>query len=192
MAAPEFVPIDPADIVRSYSSSPRRPQSWVPGRPGELDGDGPPVGERFGSPGPDQGYVYRLVPSFENKVHLADGEDWDDVKVGAASVALKRASIYGRAPVVHDLTVGFGVWGFLEPDPPTDLLNLRRTSFAAIAVPGHYAQRRAVVDAVPETTLRLKPAQVLADVRTRWRDLLDIATVPVSHLTSTLPVVSTR
>jgi hypothetical protein len=173
MSAPAYVPTAPDDIVRSYSSSPRRPQPWIPARPGELGGEGFPVGERFGNPGPDQGYIYRLVPAFESRVHLAEGESWDDVKVGAVAVALKRAGSYGRAPVSPDLTVGFGVWGFLEPDPPADLVEFRRQRFAAIAIPAHYAARRAVADTVPEATLRRPPAQILAEVRTGWRNLLD-------------------
>jgi hypothetical protein len=182
MSAPAYVPTAPDDIVRSYSSPPRRPQPWVAARPAQVVSQGFPVGERFGNPGPDQGYVYRLVPAFESRVHLMEGEDWEDVKAGGVVVALKRAASYGRAPVSHDLTVGFGVWGFLEPDPPADLVEFRRSRFAAIAVPVHYAARRAVADTVPEATLRRPPAQILAEVRTGWRNLLDTQVdVSTSH-----------
>ena len=36
MAAPDFVPLDPARRLRSYSSPPRRPGAWIADRPGEL------------------------------------------------------------------------------------------------------------------------------------------------------------
>jgi hypothetical protein len=83
-------------------------------------------------------------------------------------VALRRASLFGRAPVVFDLELAFGVWGFLD-DAPADLVAYRRPRFQSAA--HHYWDRRQIVDAVPESTLRMQPA----DVRSRladWRSLL--------------------
>ena len=99
-------------------------------------------------------------------MHLEPGRDWKDVAAGAASVALKRASLFGRAPVVHDLTVAFGVWGFLDDDPDGDLLGaasqrLRRAS----ATRPTTCACGTVVDAVPAETLRLTHSKVLADAR---------------------------
>jgi len=56
MAAPEYVPVKPMDDVRTYESPPRRPDPWIPRRPGEVRGSNP-RGESFGDQGPDQGYV---------------------------------------------------------------------------------------------------------------------------------------
>ena len=50
MAAPEYVPTEPQQTVRSYSSPPWRPESWYADRPGELDGR-QPSGDLLGSPG---------------------------------------------------------------------------------------------------------------------------------------------
>jgi hypothetical protein len=172
MSAPEYVP-NSATTIRSYSSPPRRPEPWLSDRPGELGGEGQPVGERLGSPGPDQGYVYKLLPSFRGKVHLAEGESWDDVSVGAATIALKRASLYGRAPIVHDLTVAFGLWGFPDASPPADLVDERRNRFAGVANPHHYPQRRALADAVPESSLRLRPEEATR-MGPDWRSRLDL------------------
>jgi hypothetical protein len=171
MSAPEYVP-NASTTIRSYSSPPRRPESWLAGRPGELGAEGQPVGEQLGSPGPDQGYVYKLLPMFRTKVHLAEGQSWDDVAAGAAAIALKRASLYGRAPVVHDLTAAFGIWGFLEPSPPADLVENRGQLFAGVANPHHYTQLRALVDVVPESTLRL-PLGSLRTAGADWRSRLD-------------------
>ena len=44
------------------------------------------------------------------------------------NLALKRASLFGRAPVVHDLEVAFTIWGFLGAAPP-ELVALRRPLF---------------------------------------------------------------
>ena len=56
---------------------------------------------------------------------LAPGEHEKDALAGAVGVALKRASLFGRAPVVHDLTVALTIWGFLG-EAPDDLVELRK------------------------------------------------------------------
>jgi len=91
-------------------------------------------------------------------------------------VALKRASLFGRAPIVHDLTVAFAVWGYLDPDPPAELVEVRRAMFAETRNPYHYEAQRAIVDAVPEATLRHHHSTFDAP-RTDWRDLLDVEAV---------------
>lgn len=172
MAAPEFVPSRPTDRPRSYQSPPRRPEPWRAERPGEVVGSGQPRGMGLGSQGPDQGYVYRLVGQFADRLQLAEGESFDDVEAGCCAVALKRASLYGRAPIVHDLTVAFTVWGFLDPDPPADLVGLRRRLFAEVRSPHHYQERRAIADAVPEATLGQTPDAVADGYRSDWRSLI--------------------
>jgi hypothetical protein len=124
VAAPEFVPVDRNQPVRGYRSPPRRPESWRSDRPGEVIGDGQPRGERLGHQGPDQGYMLSLARRFEGKLTLAPGEHERDALAGAVGVALKRASLFGRAPLVHDLTVALTIWGFLG-DAPDDLVALR-------------------------------------------------------------------
>jgi len=182
MSAPEYVPTKPAEPVRSYESPPRRPEPWIPARPGELVGpdvpggeEGQPWGDLLGNPGPDPGYVFRLVPPFKAKVTMVPGETWKDVSAGAAGAALKRSSLFGRAPVVHDVTVGFAVWGFLDEAADPELVELRRSVFANISHPAGYLRLRAVVDAVPAATLRLPHAELL---RRRsngdWRSFLDL------------------
>ena len=118
-----------------------------------------PAATGWAAPGPIPATCYKLLSGFRPKVHLEAGETWKDAAAGAAAVALKRASLFGRAPVVHDLTVGFGVWGFLDDDPDGELLKLRRDAFAGISHPADYTRLRRVVDAVPEETLRLPHAE---------------------------------
>jgi hypothetical protein len=108
------------------------------------------------------------------KLRLAEGELVEDVQAGCIGVALKRASIFGRAPVVHDLSIAFTVWGFLDESAPQDLIDLRRSMFAEVHNPHHYAEQRAIVDAVPESTLRMAPQAVTSAYRTNWRSLLDV------------------
>ena len=171
MAAPEYVPPKPAQQVRSYESPPRRPEPWMPGRPGELLRQ--PRGEMLGSPGPDQGYIYVLARQFQGKLRLTDGEHEADALAGGSAIALKRASLFGRAPVVHDLRVALVVWGFLgEGDAPAAQVTARKALFAEVANPHHWAELRRVVDVVPDETLRLTPAQATAAVAGDWRSLV--------------------
>ncbi|MGH9084586.1 MAG: hypothetical protein ACRDYW_03955 [Acidimicrobiales bacterium] len=172
MAAPEYVPVDKTRLVRAYESPPRRPDPWLADRPGELPG-GQPRGDRLGNQGPDQGYVLTLARRFEGKLTLRPGEHERDALAGASAVALKRASLFGRAPVVHDLTVALTIWGFLgEVPPPAELIELRREMFEEVWHPHHYAELRAVADVVPEAALRMTPKQVADAHRQDWRSLL--------------------
>ena len=125
MAAPEHVPVDDNQPVRGYESPPRRAESWRPNRPGEVIEGGQPRGERLGNQGPDQGYMLSLARRFEGKLMLTPGEHEKDALAGSVAVALKRASLYGRAPVVHDLTIALTIWGFLG-EAPDDLVQLRK------------------------------------------------------------------
>lgn len=173
MAAPEFVPVKPIDDVRTYESPPRRPFQWRAERPGDLD-DGQPKGPRFGTPGPDQGYVLTLVPRFADKIHLGPGEHIEDVNAGVVAIAMKRASVFGRAPVIHDLTAAYALWGFLSPDVPVGLRDLRARAFAGVASPHHYFDLRRLVDAVPDDTLRLAHNQISA---ANWEELIDVSSL---------------
>ena len=170
MAAPEFVPTDPTQRVRAYSSPPRRPDAWQADRPGDLGGP-QPTGDRLGSVGPDQGYAYKLVRHLEDKLHLGDVRR-DDAVAGCVAVAMKRAAGFGRAPIVHDLTAGFTVWGFLDENPRRELVDLRTEMFAEIRSPHHYLELRAVVDAVPGEVLAATPAAITATYQRDWREAI--------------------
>lgn len=171
MAAPEYVPIPASGAVRSYTSPPRRNDPWTATRPADVVDEGQPHGDRLGTPGPDLGYALRLVHHLDDRLVLAEGEDRDDVVAGCVALAMKRAALYGRAPVIHDLVVAFTVWGYLG-DAPAELVELRRPLFAEVAHPHHYAERRELVDRVPDDVLRQPPSAVEAAVRADWRALV--------------------
>jgi hypothetical protein len=171
VAAPEHVPVDRTRLLRTYESPPRRAGSWVAGRPGEVTGAPQPKGEQLGYQGPDQGYVLTLARHFHGKLTLTPGEHERDALAGATAVALKRASLFGRAPVIHDLTIALTLWGFLG-EAPADLARLRRKLFEEVAHPHHYSEQRRIADLVPEATLRQTPQQVTEAYRADWRSLL--------------------
>jgi hypothetical protein len=169
VAAPEFVPTDPARPARIYKSPPRRPDSWIADRPGELNGP-PPSGPALGTAGPDQGYAYKLVRQFDDRLHLL-GVHKPDAIAGCVELAMKRSALYGRAPVIHDLTAAFTIWGFLDADPAVDLVNQRSEMFAEIASHHHYFERRKVVDAVREEWLKKPPAAIKEQYDADWTEL---------------------
>jgi hypothetical protein len=172
VAAPEYVPQPAIRYVRSYESPPRRPYSWRPDRPGDSD-VGFDRGDRLGAQGPDQGYVYVLARRFAGQLQLAPDEREEDALAGCSGVALKRASLFGRAPVLPDMTVALTVWGFLGDAAP-DLIAYRQPLFAEVASPHHYPEQRRVVDLVPDDVLRRTPDEIVEAHRADWRSLLAI------------------
>lgn len=167
MAQPEYVPLSAADRVRP---SERLPQhgGWRQDRPGEITKFGPPTGRLFGTPGPDQGYALKLAESFHGRLQLAEGEHEHDAEVGCLGVALRRASLFGRAPVMHDLTLAFTLWGFLG-DAPDELIEFRSPLFQGAS--HDYNRQRQIADLVAESTLRLAPPKVAEQVLSDWRGL---------------------
>lgn len=167
MAQPEYVPLAAADSVRAAERLPQH-RGWRQDRPGEITRFGPPQGKLFGKPGPDQGYALTLAAGFGERLVLAQGEHADHAISGCLGVALRRASMFGRAPVVHDLTLAFTLWGFLG-DASNELIEFRTPLFQAGS--HDYAHGREIVDRVAESTLRLTPAQVAEKVGSDWRSL---------------------
>ena len=144
------------------------PDGWRADRPAETWREGPPPGDGFGNAGPDQGYALKLARRFEDRLRLTAEEHAEDAVAGCLGVALKRAALFGRAPVIYDLELAFTLFGFLA-DAPSELVEFRKPLFQAAA--HHYRDQRAIADLVPESTLRLTPIDV-AQRLTDWRSLL--------------------
>lgn len=170
MAAPKFAPTEVLDEVRTYASPDIVPDAWTNDRPGDIDGF-QPAGERLGYQGPDQGYGLMLAQRLRSRLHLVGGVGADDAVRGCLNIALRRASMFGRAPVIHDLNVAFTMWGFFDAQPPRDLVERRAELFIGIGNVHHYAEGRVVADLVPDSTLRLTPQQVSQRYPADWRSL---------------------
>jgi hypothetical protein len=172
MAAPEYVPVSPVDKPRVYGSPDYVPLRWMPDRPAEIDGR-QPAAPSLGYQGPDQGYGLVLANRFRDRLHLQPHESIDDAVMGCLGIGLRRASLFGRAPVVHDFTIAFTIWGFLDANPPAELAAKRRPLFAGVFHTGHhYLEWRALADGVPEATLRKPHGEVVAAYPSRWQELL--------------------
>jgi hypothetical protein len=155
---PTFVPIAEADQVRPARHL-HVPGAWTSSRPGELVGPTMRKGANIGTPGTDSGFALRLAHRFEDQLQLGEGESAHDVLLGVGLVAAKRAALFGRGPSIYDVRLALNLWGFLD-DAPADMRATRRAAFSSIS--HDYVAQRALVDAVPEETLRLRPDEVRA------------------------------
>ncbi len=167
MTQPEYVPLSPRDQVRPVERL-QTPGPWWPDRPAEIGGAGQPAGPKLGSPGPDQGFALGLAWRLSDRLGLTEGETADDAVVGCLGVALRRAALFGRAPVIFDCEHAFTLWGFMG-SPPPDLVEFRRPLFQSAS--HDYPTQRAISDMVPDETLRLTPATVAARLP-EWRGLI--------------------
>jgi len=168
VAAPEYVPTTKDQQPRrGLGLPPARP--WVAGRPGELQA-AQPDGRTLGTPGPDQGYGLVLAKRFVDRLVL-DGTTADDAVAGCLGVGLRRAALFGRAPVIHDFDIAYRIWGFLG-SAPAELVQLRTPLFQAAS--HHYWDQRAIVDHVPDATLRLTHQEVASRFPADWRTLLGL------------------
>lgn len=170
MAAPKSAPAG-ANESLYYSSPAVVPSAWDPDRPGLVDGL-QPAGPGLGAQGPDQGFALTIATRLGPKVRLQGRERLDDAIRGCVLIALRRASLFSRAPVVHDVNLAFTIWGFFDENPPEDLIGRRPMLFEGIGnVNHHYAEGRALADLVPESTLRLTPQQAAEAYPANWRAL---------------------
>ena len=169
MAAPEYVPVSLNELPRLKETIPA-PGHWKADRPADLRGPGQPRGAKFGNQGPDQGYALTLARRFEDRLQLAEGEHKEDAVAGCVGVATKRASLFGRAPVIYDLELAFTLWGFLGT-PPDYLVEFRKPLFEGAR--HHYWDQRHIAGVVPDETLRLTPQQVRERL-VQWREMLTI------------------
>lgn len=173
MGAPEHVPTPPVQRVHVYGSPPRRPETWRVDRPADFaDTERQPTGARLGSPGPDQGYALKLATLLEPELHLTEDEHARDALAGIVAVGLKRASILGRAPVLHDLRIAATLFGFLDPSADPELVVLRQQLFEEVDHFHHYPALRDLVDMVEPEVLRQTLEQVTERYRAGWRDQL--------------------
>jgi hypothetical protein len=180
MAAPRFAPSrrgnDPF-----YESPDVVPDSWSTDRPAEIEGL-QPTGPALGYPGPDQGFILKIAQRLRPRICTQSGEHIDDAINGSIGIALRRASLMSRAPVIHDLTIALTIWGWFDTDPPADLVSIRSTVFSGVRNLGHhYGAARNIVDAVPETTLRATPDQISLLYPAQWKVLSGAAAFEGGH-----------
>jgi hypothetical protein len=172
MAQPDYVPLVSSDRVRP-SSRLSLPGPWVQDRPAELLSLRPPSGASFGATGTDLGFGLKLAKRVGDRAVLAPGEHKADAVAGCFVSGCRRASLYHRAPVIHDMEWAFALWGFL-PGAPDDVVAYRQPLFAG--ADHSYARQRAIADKVSEDVLRLAAGNVNSGLAGHWRQWLSAST----------------
>jgi hypothetical protein len=167
MTQPKFAPISIEDQVRDAYRL-RTPAPWTAARPAELRPGPVPQGRGFGVAGPDQGYALLLAHRLAARLVLGEGEVLDDALAGCVAIAMRRAAVFGRAPVLVDLELACTLTGYLG-EPPADLVSWRAAHMKGLSHDSWHEHELAA--AVPESTLRLTPARV-AERIAEWRELL--------------------
>jgi hypothetical protein len=127
---------------------------WVADRPGDLPA-GWPTGKLLGSPGPNVGYALTLAHRVRDQFVLAPHEHLDDAMDVVAEIAMRRAALFGRAPVMRDLEFAMQVMGY-RGDAAPDFVGWRVR--AVHGAHHNYYERRSLVDAIPTDVLRLVPS----------------------------------
>jgi hypothetical protein len=164
-----FVPPDPSARPRQQQNLPPGvalpPASdWRSDRPGDLGPD-QADGALMGRPGPNGGYAYTLAQRAKDRVRLGPFEHAEDAIAVIAEVAGKRAARFGRAPVIGDVELAIALLGY-DGNASDSFVKARS---ALVHEASHdYRRRRALVDAVPDALLRVRPAQAIAEIEA-WR-----------------------
>jgi hypothetical protein len=165
MTQPKFAPIPIEDEARPAAKL-DVPRPWTPHRPGEFSPTSPTRQIGLASAGPDQGYATLLAGRFVNQIVLGDDEHLDDALAAGIAIAMRRAALFGRAPVAKDVEVGLASLGFLAA-PDADLIAFRNSWVSGVAHDSW--RRRALADLVSESVLRLSPEQAMSSAP--WRSL---------------------
>jgi hypothetical protein len=164
-----FVPPDPSTRPRQQQNLPPGvalppASSWRPDRPGDL-GPEQPRGELFGSPGPNVGYAYTLTERVKERMRLGANEHLDDAVAVVSEIAAKRAALFGRAPVIHDVDLALTLLGY-DGSASAPLVDAREHLVHGAA--HEYQRRRATVDSVSEALLRARGSDVKDEIDS-WR-----------------------
>jgi len=134
------------------------PRPWFANRPGDIPA-GWPSGKLLGSPGPNIGYALTLANRVHDRFVLAPHEHVDDAVAVVAEIAMRRAALFGRAPVITDVEFGMQIMGYTGDAAP-DFVAWRKR--AVHGAQHNYYERRALVDAIPVDILRLVPSALPA------------------------------
>lgn len=119
------------------------PELGRPKKPGLVRTPRPPQGPGFGTPAPGEGYALTMAARECAKLVYEHPHDRDDVAIGVALVAAKRASLIGRQPTLGDVHVAMDYFGLRSTSPVS-----RATTKPFRGLAHSYVAQRRFVDAV--------------------------------------------
>jgi len=174
-----FVPPDPDARPRQQQNLPAGvalpPAShWRPDRPGDLSGPTIGHGALTGRPGPNVGFAYTLTERIKDRMRLGPNEHIVDVVPVVAEIAGKRAALFGRAPVIHDVEHAMNVLGYDRYD---NAAFVEARTLLVLGAAHDYERRRSVVDDVSDELLR-STGLALKDGIEAWRSAVIARLLP--------------
>ena len=94
---------------------------------------------------------------------------------GCVSVALKRASLAGRAPISEDIYVALLVFGFIFENTPQELVAFRQKLFRGAGLShNQQAAVQKIADSVLSDVVVKTPDQIQDLQRSDWRLALQV------------------
>ncbi len=148
MTQPSFVPVPATGAVRRTLATPA-PSIGRPPKAGLQRSPHPPSGTGAGTPAPDAGYALTIAHHEFADASFEHDHDREDVVLGVALVAAKRASLVGRGPTRSDVRVAMEALGLTAG---AAVSHHDAEPFAGLA--HSYFRQREFVDAVtPERLL---------------------------------------
>ena len=113
-----------------------------------------------------------LAERARDRLALGANESADDALAVIGEVAMKRAALFGRAPVMTDIDIAASLLGYKgEVDPAF----VQWRTHAVQGAKHEYEKRRAIVDAVADAVLRMPPqvAALLIEFRSQLQQSVD-------------------
>ena len=114
----------------------------------------------MGTPGPDSGFALRLAQRFEHELKLGEGESEHDVLLGVALIAVEAGRAVRAGPLRLRRALRARTSGASSTTRRPTSQAARRAAFSSIS--HDYVAQRALVDSIPEETLRLTPEDAAA------------------------------
>lgn len=120
----------------------------------------------FGLPCPDAGYALFLAHLTESELALAAGEQPIDARWSVATVAMRRAGAFGRAPHIGDIRFACALLAYDQPES-NDFAHWRYVWLRGIAE--NAVIRQWLADTIPVELTRHLDAETIQ----RWRHSLN-------------------
>lgn len=145
------------------------PKSWKASRPGYVG-----LAKRketdmlLGNAGPNVGYAMKLSHRQSGEFFLVDHENRHDVEILIAEIAMRRASNFGRAPMIDDIHFATHLLGY--DDTPTQGEEKWRP--ALVNGCGHNEhRRRIIVNSIPQPIIEGEKGQLHEAISGWWEKL---------------------
>lgn len=156
MSTQDFVSPKRIDTPRHEQNMPEGvdtpvPQAWIGNRPGDDLLQKKDNELLLGNPGPNIGYALKIVNNEFDTLYLVEHENEHDVVALLAEIAMRRASVFGRAPVKADVVLAAHILSY-DVEPTQGEEKWRPQLIHNCSHDEH--RRRQIVNSVPQMIIK--------------------------------------